>query len=221
MKHITFTICFLALHSLVFAQKNCVIFFQTYEVTDGVQDTIVGHYPEMLVINDSVSYSRPFDNDKKIKFKNGEVGNDFQSHAAYYNFSTKKIVRQSHLAGKFKRIIYDTVKFYKWEILDSTKYILGYKCTLATLSIGDWEYEAWFTKDLPPYHSTLSYTGLLGTTLEYSYHRKKLNGSVFVKPVKIENTTIKVVEPTQGKVISDKEAREILEESQRVYIDIH
>ncbi len=226
MRRITLIIFFWILHSVVFAQKNYVIFFETYEYNEKINDTITGHYPELLVINDSVSYVRPFKGEEKIKFKNREVGRDFQSHAEYYNFSTKKVVMQSHLAGKFKRIIYDTVKLYQWEVLDSTKYILGYKCTLATFKINDWEYEAWFTKDLPAYHSCTSmYKGLPGTTLECIYHQKNSKGKVLQKAIKIEKINIKIFEPTTGKVISDEEAQNILkekdEELNRIYINVH
>ena len=146
----------------------------------------------------------------------------------YKNTKTKTFTKKEETFGK-KILIKDTIEKIDWKISNETKMIGKYLCIKATAikMIDDYEKGndlsklpkkkeqqkelpiiAWYTPEIPVSNGPEYYGGLPGLILEL--HEDKMHfvcNKIIFNPKKI----IKIVAPTKGKVMSQKEYQKMKE----------
>lgn len=70
------------------------------------------------------------------------------------------------LVGMNKLFSEDDIPQIDWEISDSTKYVLGYECNLATAKLYGRKWRAWFASEIPVTNGPWKLSGLPGLILE-------------------------------------------------------
>jgi GLPGLI family protein len=122
----------------------------------------------------------------------------------YYSSKTK-IALWQHDAFDRKVILIDTVNIEEWKITNETKKIgqyIAFKATKAKpINNKNFEITAWFTPEIPYNYGPLGYYGLPGLILEL-YER---NFVVYAKKIKLNLKNIKIIKPSKGLLLSDRE----------------
>ncbi len=98
------------------------------------------------------------------------------------NIKYKIIKHQRSKETLFRENIFrDTFEYtepsnqFNWEVLDSTKVILGYQCQKATTNFGGRAYEAWFSPELPISDGPYKFNGLPGLIISINDTKKQYN----------------------------------------------
>lgn len=71
-------------------------------------------------------------------------------------------------------------ELFNWEILDSSKVLLGYNCQKAVTNFGGRSYEAWFTSTIPLNDGPYKFNGLPGFIVSISDTKKHYNFQLVV-----------------------------------------
>lgn len=128
------------------------------------------------------------------------------SEQYYVDLPDKKSYKISKFRGDFLSL---SNEIPEWEITNSSKTILGYRCIKAKTSITNFnkskrEIIAWFAKDLPFNFGPKTYFGLPGLVLEiedFGYRFYATTIDISEKNKKIEN-------PLKGRVVPEDEFNE-------------
>lgn len=97
----------------------------------------------------------------------GKYGKRINSYCILKDFSHNKETFTDNVGGNY--LTYDEpVPQIKWELTDSTKQIMGYKCQKASCSFRGRNYEAWFTTDIPSNDGPWKFNGLPGLIMKVS-----------------------------------------------------
>lgn len=204
-----------------FAQKTLRIEYKQERIGDkfispisinGVTQTFNAELPRLrMLINDSIAqihfFRRGYD---PIKKKTKQIGEKLIHHGNFYDFKNKQYYNQSSLDKSLKYLIpLDTTFFKKWDFLKNEKIILGYTCK-AALSISDKNDSTlvWFTNDLKFNNGFLFYYGVPGVVLEA--YNQGINATMHYWAIRVEETEIELLRPTEGKIISRKDFSEIM-----------
>lgn len=204
-----------------FAQKTLIIEYKQEHVgekdvythsVNGVAQTFNIELSKVrMLLNDSFAQIHYFRNGyDPIRKKTKQVGDKLIHHGYFYDFINKEYYSQCNLDKTIKNLVpLDTTQYKSWNILDMQKIILGYTCK-AALSINEKNDSTlvWFTNDLQFDNGFLFYYGVPGVVLE-SYDQRFKNTTHFLA-VKIEETDIELLRPTEGKIISRKDFSEIM-----------
>jgi GLPGLI family protein len=100
------------------------------------------------------TYELNFSNDKKSQFY------------YYDNLNDNFIFRERVMEESF--LVKENKELYDWKILDSIKYISGFKCQLANTNFRGRTYEAWFTNEIAVPYGPWKFNNLPGLILEVS-----------------------------------------------------
>lgn len=165
-----------------------------------------------LLFNKHESYytiSRTMEiNDLKTKMAQIYFGGN---NAHYLNKKENKNFSFVNAYGDFFRVKGEP---YVWKITKDKKKIGNYLCHKATTTKivenqkGEFvnEVVAWYAKDIPLNYGPRDYSGLPGLILELQEGKQ----TIFVKKIELNpQEKIKIVEPTKGKLISNKQFLEI------------
>jgi len=159
----------------------------------------------LLEFCDSVSLQKDYleldNNPSQLNFSNSN------SEKLYSNTNQKKYLKEIDFIGKIF-LINDNIPNYSWKIhTDSTKIILGHKCTKA-IYINDKQQTitAWFTPNIKNSFGPKLYMGLPGLILELN------DGFMSYISLEIDLKKRITIEPlTKGKIVTQKEFNIIVE----------
>jgi GLPGLI family protein len=127
-----------------------------------------------------------------------QIGDDI----TYRNHKTKKEIMQKNFFGK-DFLIESELKADEWNVIDSTKNILGYLCTKA-ISKTD-STVIWFCKNLHVNDGPV-YSGLSGLVLEV------IRKEAIVKAIKIsDELSLHIAAPNKGSKITKEEYKKMVE----------
>lgn len=88
----------------------------------------------------------------------------FKEKYIYKDFRKSKIYEELFFNQKYS--VYDNILDWKWEILNETEIILGYKCKKAKSKSYGSDVIAWFTEDIPIANGPARFNGLPGLILK-------------------------------------------------------
>ncbi len=162
--------------------------------------TITSTVYSTLVINDSVSYCWPGFSPQRDNAIKSPLGSRFYWHSTYTNTKSRIAVDQAEPYGNPKYRIREAWGEINWEPLNGVKQILNYTCKKARWMNTKDSVIVWYTEELPPLFGPSVFRGLPGTILEFIYY-----GPVNINhtsAIKIKPEADKIVEPTDGKLIS-------------------
>ena len=153
----------------------------------------------------------------------------------YKNIKEKRFANQTEIMGK-PFLVKDKLKNYKWELSSETKNIGQYTCYKAifseevenmTMSVMNGETKevkkketvvttAWYTTQIPLSNGPDDFQGLPGLILEINDGKRMIVCTeIILNPEK----TIKIDEPTKGKVVSQKKFTKIQSEKSKEMIE--
>ena len=166
-------------------------------------------------------------------------GKNFTPGIQYKNISTNAFLQDQEFYGK-KFLVSDELKAFKWQMGSETKQIGQYACFRATTLVPAdevewWNFswgnlrnedeseekepemvaiEAWYTPMIPISQGPGEYWGLPGLILEVSVGNTTMLCSKIVMNPK---ETIKIKEPSKGKVVTKKEYNSIIIEKMKEF----
>lgn len=157
-----------------------------------------------MVINDSITFSY---NPGLLKSK--KRANKIPLGISYLSKSTFVDIKNCYAlspGGNEKKVdeqylIIDSCTTGSWQITDSTKPILGYKCFFAIGRSKEDTIYVWFTPDLPKGAMPYMPTTLPGTVLEYWFKNSELISTA--KEIKLE--AVDIIEPNYCQRITRQE----------------
>lgn len=158
-----------------------------------------------VAINDSSSFTSYTSLREAALKKDKQVGDKFRSHNTYQNKNQNLLLFQSHLDGKTKYLVYDSLPKWEWHLVDTSKTILGYQCKKAVLRRNNSTIIAWYAPSLPTNLGPMDFNGLPGLILELydlSYNNTNTATQISFEPINI-------VAPTKGKRISQEAFRKV------------
>ncbi len=88
------------------------------------------------------------------------------SYMIYKNYPKDKITTYDIIIGAGFHKYEENKKLFKWEIINETKEISGYKCYNAKTSFGGRTYIAWFTPEIPMNDGPYKFNGLPGLIID-------------------------------------------------------
>ncbi|QBO58021.1 GLPGLI family protein [Chryseobacterium salivictor] len=103
--------------------------------------------------------------------------------------NAKNYFYNNNINGNKEHLIIDQKKF-NWKVSTEEKNILGYECSKATTVIGNVEYIAWFTNQIPLSYGPVKINGLNGIILEIS----DVNGDlkILAKNITIQKSSAEI-----------------------------
>lgn len=158
-------------------------------------------------------------NEKNSIFKTKEtMGNDATfslesilrvtstSEQYYVDLPARKSYKISKFRGDFLSL---SNEMPEWEITNSSKIILGYRCVKATTSVTNFNKSkrkiiAWFAKDLPFNFGPKTYFGLPGLILEI----EDFGYRFYATTIDVSEKSKKIKNPVKGRVVSEVEFNE-------------
>ena len=120
------------------------------------------------------------------------------------NYRNKDFIFQNNLMLKTFEFPRTKLPVFNWEITNTTKTLLGYKCQLATLTYKGRDYKAWFSTAIPIQDGPWKFYGLPGlifkiadTQNHYSFTLKEIKKETKKMPQqKVGKKVIKVTSKT-------------------------
>lgn len=157
-----------------------------------------------LVINEHQSYYQTTEVGRNVYPLKKTLGKTFIPHTNYVNQAKKILVSQ--FGDKYR--VKEPLKTFNWQLMDEKTIIAGYECKKAwSINEGD-SVVACFNEKLPQGFGPYNYTGLPGCILEITVFRKE--NIHRITAIEIENTTLPIVEPTGGKLITWEQWKKII-----------
>jgi len=135
--------------------------------------------PIVLITNEQESFLTSIKEfEKKSDF--------FPSEEFYINYKSKQLYLISQLNSQEKASALDTLNWNTkaFTITPQTKFIQGYNCKKATITINSTNYEFWFTKEISGQGSPITLGSNLGVVLEMTRNKTyKISASKISKDV--------------------------------------
>lgn len=144
----------------------------------------------------------------------GGAGDDF-----YKNLKENESLTFMNYNG-LKLIIKDSLKLQPWVIQKEKDNFLGYDVKKATYKEKNMTYTAWYAPKLAIKNGPIEYGGLPGLILKLEIVNSSDKGEnkriYHAREIKIDSKA-KIERPTKGKIVSEKEFSQIIEEENRKY----
>ena len=127
----------------------------------------------------------------------------------YTDIKNGLIVEQRDLMGK-RFLIKDSIRQYDWRLLEDRKIVMGINCQKAALYQETDTIEVWYTTEIPISTGPAGFGGLPGLIIQVrmDHGLMEITATKYIKRT-IEKKEIKA--PTKGKVVTDKQFRELEE----------
>ncbi|RLZ08766.1 GLPGLI family protein [Faecalibacter macacae] len=139
----------------------------------------------------------------------------------YLNLETREYIYEADYNGKY--IIKDLLNIVEWKIERERGTHLGYETRKATYKNDYLEYEAWFVPSLSLKFGPNGYGELPGLIVKFTHYFNNKNGrhhrTFIADKISIE-PQLKILKPTKGKVVSQKEFNKIVEEQNKKFEEI-
>jgi GLPGLI family protein len=131
----------------------------------------------------------------------------------YTDIKNGLIVEQRDLMGK-RFLIKDSIRQNDWHILEESKIVMGINCQKAALYQETDTIEVWYTTEIPISTGPAGFGGLPGLIVQVSMDQglMEITATKYIKRT-IEKKEIKA--PTKGKVVTDKQFRELEEKKMK------
>lgn len=236
MKNALNILC-LCLSVFVFAQEKMVVEYEFYNVFDLSKET----NPKMLEIlkksNENKTYYELVTSNEESQYKKIDRIDNSQSKSGmmisfggpgqdfYKNFKENISLTFMDYNGK-NLIIKDSLKVQPWKIQKDKSTYLGYDIKKATYTDKDnLVYTAWFAPKLAVKNGPVEFAGLPGLILkleivemdEKGGENKRIYNATDIKI----DTKAKITRPTKGKVISEAEFTEMINEETRKFEEMY
>lgn len=168
---------FLACTNYVCSQQDSIHLYQiqykrTLDFNDGLNPFIIDEeYTKFIEFNRSL-YARinKSENSKTIIEDSEDdtfltfVPSGKNTSVVFKNYEDRTLYSKHEVAYKYF-VVEDSLDIFNWEIMESSKEILGFTCQMATMNFRGRDYVAWFTTALP-IGGPWKYDGLPGMILE-------------------------------------------------------
>lgn len=222
------TIALLGIVSICTAQKIGTVTYkevQKIEIQiDGLSEEMASMIPKERTTNSVLSFNEKYGFMTTLKSKNENqnieqevdgarfvIRRDEPENKTFFDLNNNKCFDQREFMGK-KFLIESDLKTHTWKITGQQKEIAGYPCLEAELTNSETKNKvmAWFCPSLPVSIGPLALGNLPGLILAVNIN----NGESLITAEKIELGSIDekvLVKPTEGKKVSKKEFREIVD----------
>jgi GLPGLI family protein len=110
----------------------------------------------------------------------------------HYKDLKNNIYRREVTQNDVNTSIKDTLKDFKWVLLNETKVIKGYTCKKAVGYLNEYPVTAWFCEDIPVNDGPFFYSGLPGLIIEVQL---STSYKISLETLKIVNENIDIAEP--------------------------
>jgi GLPGLI family protein len=160
---------------------------------------------------------------KKVNNSQGEIHrfiimpDNLSTNYNYYNYPTNQFLKEFDLYGR-KFIITNSLIPLDFVDTNDTKEILGYNAKKAIATYKDKNIVVWYTDQIKYNYSPDIYIGVKGFVLEEQITVENEDGKTITKigAIKIKPTKkVKIIKPTKGEKVSDKELNKIIKETNR------
>lgn len=203
-------------YELVVPEEN----FNILDLSNGIEIKIPKLYFELILNQDESIWKKieRIDNEQNEEKEGGRVS--FATFGVFYKNVREKIKVREESSYSKNYLIKDSLSAFNWQITKENKEILEFQAQKATFLNEESGIEliAWYAPKLNFKHGPDEFWGLPGLILEievitYFDDNSKSSQTYIARNVEIIKSNKKIVPPTKGKIVTQKEMNQINKEN--------
>lgn len=213
--------------NLLFAQDKIIVEYSyrnSFDISTAIDDHSLNlyknsnekiHYYTLTIDNNEAIQRLDNSQEEEKPVISGPIGK------SYINLITREKLYEVDYLGKY--IIKDSIDVVEWKITRERGTHLGYETKKATYKNKNLEYEAWFVPNLPLKFGPSGYgelPGLIVKFTQYFHFNKGRHKRTYIADKISIDPKLKIIKPSKGKVISQKEFNTIVAAHRKKQEDI-
>ena len=144
-----------------------------------------------------------------------------EANPLYKDYNKNEFYNVREFGGK-TFFIKDQLTDYNWKLTKEKTTINGYNVTKATGTDDEFQnLVVWYSNDLPYRDGPYRFANLPGLIVKAEFNTADFKAIFTLKEIKILDKPISITLPTKGKIVSDKEFIDEIEELNRRYKDVN